>query len=690
MPPTPWQHAHANAADRRRAPSLGEIAPLPDARCVRWPSASAVPRASAHPGLMRPLPGGNPWRTIRIPGRWRRPPDNGFERIDGFLLNAVPDVQDLRDYPYVPALVQLRSELQPPKKRSVLNQGREGACTGFGLAAVINRLLAERGEVREVSARMLYEMAKKFDKWEGEGYVGSSCRGAVRGWSNMGVCSEALAPYQESESNWHLTIEQAKDARKTTVGAYFRVSKRLSDYHAALNEVGVLYASARVHDGWRRSNVVNGDIPHRAAHLGNHAFAIVGYNQEGFYVQNSWGKTWGNDGVALWLYEDWLENIRDAWVVRLALSTPQVWHLGPSAGDGAEREEGLFSRKPNRGEILGHFVHLDDGDFDDDDDRYWSDLATVEETAKLVAESNAYDHLLLYAHGGLNSPEASARRIVAMKDIFKQNGIYPFHFMYDTGLLEEIKDVVLGRKRRIDGRTRGIVSDWTDRQIEKLARKPGRAIWREMKQGARSPFRDGMADGTRTIRAFLEAFSKPGARARQIHLVGHSTGAILLAALLEALGKEARAPVIETCSLMAPACTHQVFKEVYRPLLDRRAAPLRIDRLAIYNLSDALEQDDTVTVAYRKSLLYLVSNSFEAETGQRLLGMQKFRRFLGVAPTGSTFRIEVSNGSRGPRVRTASKTHGGFDEDPFTMNDILRAVLKGVPVHPFTEENLKY
>ena len=623
-------------------------------------------------------------------GKMGQAPDNRFERIDGFLLNAVPDVQDFRDYPYVPALVQLRSELPPPKKRTVLDQGKEGACTGFGLAAVINRLLAERGEVREVSARMLYEMAKKFDKWEGEDYAGSSCRGAVRGWSNMGVCSEERAPYKESESDWHLTVEQAKDARKTTVGAYFRVSKRLSDYHAALNEVGVLYASARVHDGWQRSNVVNGKIPHGTEHLGNHAFAIVGYDQEGFYVQNSWGKTWGKDGVALWLYEDWLENVRDAWVVRLALSTPQIWHLGPSAGDGTEREEGLFSRKPNRGEVLGHFVHLDDGDFDDDDDRYWSDLATVRETAELVAKSNAYDHLLLYAHGGLNSPEASARRIAAMKDVFKKNRIYPFHFMYDTGLLEEIKDVVLGRKRRMDGRTKGFVSDWTDRRIEKLARKPGRAIWREMKKGACSPFRDGRAAGTQTVRAFLDAFSKSNARAKEIHLVGHSTGAILLAALLEALGKETGPAVIETCSLMAPACTHGVFRKVYRPLLDAQAAPLRIDRLAIYNLSDALEQADTVTIAYRKSLLYLVSNSFEEKAGERLLGMQKFRRSLGRTHGSPVFRIEVSDGSKGARATTASKKHGDFDEDPFTMNDILRAILKGAPAHPFTEDNLKY
>ena len=29
-----------------------------------------------------------------------------------------------------------------------------------------------------------------------------------------------------------------------------------------------------------------------------------------------------------------------------------------------------------------------------------------------------------------------------MKETFKDNRIYPLHFMYDTGLIEEIKDVI--------------------------------------------------------------------------------------------------------------------------------------------------------------------------------------------------------------------------------------------------------
>ena len=49
---------------------------------------------------------------------------------------------------------------------------------------------------------------------------------------------------------WALTYEMAKEARETRLGAYFRLQPDISDYHAALNEVGVIYVSAQIHSNW--------------------------------------------------------------------------------------------------------------------------------------------------------------------------------------------------------------------------------------------------------------------------------------------------------------------------------------------------------------------------------------------------------------------------------------------------------
>ncbi len=607
---------------------------------------------------------------------------------DKYRLNTISDIPDIRDLVYQPALIPLKDEILPPGDLVILDQGREGACTGFGLAACINFLYQRKKKNLRVSPRMLYEMARKFDEWEGEGYSGSSCRGAIRGWQNMGVCAEELWPY-ENAKRAGLTVERAGNAGNTMPGAYYRLSSRVEDFHAALNEVGVLFVSAKVHRGWYKANISRGRILHMDDPLGGHAFAIVGYGSEGFYVQNSWGMKWGYDGLALWSYEDWQQNIVDAWVVRLAVSTPRLWSSRHSQfptreeGAGAARFGGI--RSPRRHEIRGHFVHMDDGGFHPSG-RYFSSLDDVAETAGVLSASDKYSHLLLYAHGGLNSPKSAAKRISAMKSTFKSNGIYPYHFMYDTGLLEEIKDIVLRREMESKDRSQGlwnaIPGAW-DRWLERSVRIAGRALWREMKQGATAPFKEGNA-GIRTLETLLGSLPENV----RIHLAGHSTGAILMAHLLQSLKKIRPSLTVATVSLMAPACTIDDFNTCFAPLLSAGDNGFGIHEMVIYNMTDKLEKADTVVKVYGKSLLYLVSRAFEEERETPLLGMK--RHCTGIKQDRLT--LVYSMGEKGKQSRCLSREHGGFDNDPATMNDILKRILGSStePMAWFTENSLDY
>ncbi|MCP3669608.1 MAG: C1 family peptidase [Gammaproteobacteria bacterium] len=602
--------------------------------------------------------------------------------IDGIPTNVLNDIPDMRDRAYEPQLVQLQSTIAPPEVVDILNQGHEGACTGFGLAAVINLLNQRRNSNTRVSARMLYEMARKFDRWPGEHYSGSSCRGAIKGWYSMGVCNDDLAPYEVGDERFRLTAEMAWDARSNTIGAYYRVKPNIVDMHAAMNEVGAIYASANVHEGWQSGNIQDGAIVQSQNMLGGHAFAIVGYDKTGFIVQNSWGNTWGDNGLAHWSYEDWKDNVKDAWVIRLALPTPQLW--GRSHESGESGMAGFGSTGPRREEIAGHFIHVDDGQFHDEG-KYWSTFDDVSETVSTMSQSPNYDHLLFYAHGGLNDTNASAKRIVAMKGVFKANRIYPFHFMYDTGILEEIKDVLLGKRKSTEERVGGF-ADFTDWLLERSTRRPGRALWREMKSDATDSFSDSARPGSRTLKAFLEAFAAAAATPK-IHLVGHSTGAVLLAHLLKSLGTYSATLRIGSVSLLAPAATLDLFESHFRPLVESADAKFGIDALNIYNLNEKLEKGDQVAAVYRKSLLYLVSNAFEEDIGAPILGMQKFS--MDLAPS-NRLSLIYSDGDVDGNFRTASTSHGGFDNDPYTMNDILRQVLGGEPTRSFTAADLDY
>lgn len=198
---------------------------------------------------------------------------------------------------------------------------------------------------------MLYEMAKRYDEWSGEDYDGSSARGAMKGWHKHGVCSEELWRYSVDCVDKHLTKERLGDAVRRPLGAYYRVNhKDLIAMHSALAEVGILYATATVHQGWQEIGE-DGVIPLKSQVLGGHAFAIVAYDEQGFWIQNSWGENWGQEGFALITYDDWLSNGTDVWVGRLGapvkLKTAQAVAISHSAAANKSEAYTFFDLRPH-------------------------------------------------------------------------------------------------------------------------------------------------------------------------------------------------------------------------------------------------------------------------------------------------------------------------------------------------------
>src|SRR5574340_120105 len=180
-------------------------------------------------------------------------------------LNVKRDSADLRDRQYLPPPRSL-PQIFPAdddimhfmgaytRAGLILNQGQEGACTGFGLACVINYLRWRSAgmpkKLESVSPRMLYHFARRFDEYEGENYDGSSCRGALKGWYHNGVCIESKWPYAAGDnvlpvSGWD------SDAVERTLGVYYRIDPQaITDLQAAILEVGAIYASSYTHQGW--------------------------------------------------------------------------------------------------------------------------------------------------------------------------------------------------------------------------------------------------------------------------------------------------------------------------------------------------------------------------------------------------------------------------------------------------------
>jgi len=143
--------------------------------------------------------------------------------------------------------------------------------------------------------------------------------------------------------------------------------------------------------------------------------------------------------------------------------------------------------------------------------------------------------------------------------------------------------------------------------------------------------------------------------------------------------------LLGSCSLMAPACTVDFYRDHYQPRLGQNppAGSTRLPKLDIYNLINELERDDNVAIVYRKSLLYLVSRALERTIDKPVLGIQKYSRRIADKPG---LKLNYSNGKTG---KTRSTSHGGFDNDLHTLNSIMQRILGKKPALPFTSSEME-
>ncbi|MDA8433573.1 MAG: C1 family peptidase [Nitrospiraceae bacterium] len=599
----------------------------------------------------------------------------------GRKLNVRPDTLDFRDKMYQATLVEVPVRIALTDylkfRVPVLNQGTEGACTGYGLATVVHYLLRARKVVpdrREVSPHMLYQLAKRYDEWPGEKYDGSSPRGAMKGWHKHGVSTRILW-----EQAGGITPSVAKDASTRPLGAYYRVNhKDLAAMHGALAEVGILYASATVHSGWETVKA-DGAIPKGDEILGAHAFALVAFDETGFWIQNSWGTKWGKGGLGKISYDDWLGNGTDVWVARLG--APVIIRNEESV---SIRHSALTSHTDAQGnyELRRHIVSLGNNGVLTPNGTY----GTGEEDVDHIFNTYIPDvtgkwkrkRILLYAHGGLVDETSAVQRLADYLPALIQAEVYPISFIWHSDYWSTLKYMLQDavRRRRPEGvldATKDFMLDRLDDLLEPVARAlTGKAEWTEMKENALAAT-TGEDGGARYAADRLAGFLVKNPAA-EVHIVGHSAGSIFHAPLIRHLAEKNVA--VRSCTLWAPACTVALFRETYLPAIRDN----RIRQFALYTLTDKVEQDDNCGGIYHKSLLYLVSNAFEKKAhiplfsdGEPILGMEKFAKSEIEALEGQT------KGSvewiKSPETRTSTSLHhGDFDDDLPTVASTLNRI----------------
>jgi len=643
-------------------------------------------------------------------------------------FTVAKDPVDLRDRLYTPPPVSLPAEFPESsqikqflntytKAKLILDQGEEGACTGFGLACTVNylrwRKLKMPTKLPSVSAAMLYTYARRYDEYAGENYEGSSCRGAIKGWFHHGVCLADDWQHVEGKPS-QPKYGYAQRAADNTLGVYYRIEiKAITDLQAAIQQVGAIYVSSTTHDGWNmipnraKPPATHADLPvipfdGKPSEIGGHAFAFVGFNAQGFILQNSWGNEWGAGGFAVITYADWLANAMDAWVVALGVPGVMVGGMATAAAGQARAGSGDPSRWWDERTAYAHSIVMgNDGRVrryltEDEVSRTLLHQASVLPDTWFRAQAGKRKRLVIYAHGGLNSEEAAIKRARAMGRFFEGNGCYPLFLVWKTGLLESIGNIIQDAFRKQPSTSAGIgewITDRTDLLVEKSIGRPlARPVWSEMKENAELAFNT-TRGGDLLITALQKLVATWGDDL-EIHLVGHSAGSIILGHMLDSVVKRGLSQHITSIQLWAPACTVQFANQHYAPHDDL------MKKLSVQVLTDKNERDDNVVSIYRKSLLYLVSNALETDLRTPILGManvfdDQYTGWDGSSSTGETlgsWRQAATNAGLVPgpegrlvyveaeKVTTAKPdklikaAHGTFDNDVTVVTRALEKI----------------
>ncbi len=347
--------------------------------------------------------------------------------------------------------------------------------------------------------------------------------------------------------------------------------------------------------------------------------------------------------------------------------------------------------------------------------RVWT---TAEDLHNLVhvhltdaVENHECQHLLFYAHGGLNSEKGALEYARVMAPWWRSYGVYPIYFIWESSLFQSIFQA----PRELERGGRRNVGDFFDNISEALTHKLSTTVWSRMKANARrcsAPSTEyGRPGGLHELWQVLEPWLDKNPKKVQLHAIGHSTGPILLSHFLP-LVTASGGHRIKSLNYLAPAIRVDDF---LRDVAPRVGPGKEIEQLRVFTMSDEAEQADNVAKVYRKSLLYYVSRACEGKEEVPILGLEHClyentatRQLFGLASHAGAVRapvpanpqalatVEFSQVEHGfpPNDLTQSRQHGYFDNDAFTMNTVLlgilgRATLAGIPgsrIFPSDEE----
>jgi hypothetical protein len=298
------------------------------------------------------------------------------------------------------------------------------------------------------------------------------------------------------------------------------------------------------------------------------------------------------------------------------------------------------------------------------------------------AHGGAQVPVVFWAHGGLVDEGSGLRIAHRQLQWWLSNGVYPVFFTWEAGFDDALNQLFASWIG-----SRGVVEDATDKLAEWTARHLGGSkIWGAMKSSAELASAPG--GGARIVAEGLGRYVQAQPEAIRLHAVGYSAGAIFHRHFLPVAVRNKAA--FDSLALLAPAIRTDEFLAGLAPLLGEG-----VGGLSMWTMDREHEKADVCAAGsfafYHHSLLMLIRAALEDAPDVAILGLedsvQADAKLWQIFGPGHPDNVDVvwspSPDGSPPRASSTSTSHGGFDDDPLTMESLARRITGKHAVQPF-------
>lgn len=221
------------------------------------------------------------------------------------IEDYIPSPDDSRDYTV--AKVGLTANVFPEEYRTegnvkILNQGSIGSCVAHAIATAMayRELKSGKPTYHNYSRGFIYGNRRDTD-YSKEGMI---TRQALRQVNHDGDCLYSTFPWNEKLDSVKSRIAKNKDkyfneAANYKIKSYFRCYTD-EDIKATIMTQGAAILGMPLYEGFGK-NVQLPKLGDKTT--GGHVMCCVGWNKDGWIVQNSWSSIWGDKGYCYVPYE---------------------------------------------------------------------------------------------------------------------------------------------------------------------------------------------------------------------------------------------------------------------------------------------------------------------------------------------------------------------------------------------------